>query len=53
VRTAFLAFLLTGATRSFAEELLYAQPLGEYSRTAEGNAEARRDLDQLLMAISS
>jgi hypothetical protein len=38
--------LLWAASGAFAEELLYVQPLGEYSRTAERSAEARRELDQ-------
>jgi hypothetical protein len=41
-----LVDILPGASRAFAEELLYVQPLGEYTRTAERNAEARRELDQ-------
>jgi hypothetical protein len=31
---------------AFAEDLLYVQPLSEYSRTSERSAEARRELEQ-------
>jgi hypothetical protein len=38
--------LLAAAGGALAEELLYVQPVGEYTRTAERNAESRRELDQ-------
>lgn len=48
-RVVSLFFLASGCNAS-AEDLLYVQPLGEYARTAEQNAEARGKLDDYARA---